>query len=147
MSPRVEPLVRIRCAGPEDDARCRAALAAAGYAPEASLTWLVVRDADPDAVNEALVAGGAHGRVVARERVGQLVGWLIDRQGDVAARARNVRSLVERALGDTGLDRRYAPKPDAALVAAAAALYERVVAESAPFVSWDDVVTAFCDPR
>src|SRR5215208_2382979 len=44
-SRRAEPVVRIRCGGPEDEARCRRALEARGLAPEASLTWLVVRDA------------------------------------------------------------------------------------------------------
>jgi hypothetical protein len=140
----VEPVVRLRCAGPEDEVRCRRILEAAGLRPEASLAWLVVRDADPDAVNEALVAGGARGRVAARERIGQLVGWLIDRQGDLAGRARNVRSLVERVIADAGLKERYAPRDDDALLAAAAELFERVLAEGAPFLPWGRFVAAFC---
>jgi hypothetical protein len=145
--PRVEPLVRVRCAGPGDEELCRRALEARDLAPEASLTWIVVRNAAPDEVNEALVAAGAHGRVVARERIGQLIGWLIDREGRLEGRARNVRSLVERVVGDAGLQGRYAAKGDEALLAAAAALHARIVAESAPFVPWDAFVDAFCDPR
>jgi hypothetical protein len=144
---RVEPVVRIRCAGPDDEARCRRALAAAGLAPEASLSWLVVRAAHPDQVNVLLVSAGAHGRVVVRERLGQLVGWLLDREGRLAGRERNVRSLVERVIADGGLSARYAPKDDPALLAAAAALYDRLVAETAPFVSWDEFVDAFCVAR
>jgi hypothetical protein len=145
--PRVEPIVRVRCAGPADEERCRRALEARGLAPEASLTWLVVRNAPPDEVNEVLVAAGAHGRVVARERIGQLVGWLIDREGRLEGRARNVRSLVERVVGDAGLQGRYVPKGEEALLAAAAALHARIVAETAPFISWDAFVDAFCDSR
>jgi hypothetical protein len=144
---RVEPVVRIRCAGPEDEARCRRALDAAGLAPQQSLSWLVVRDAHPDDVNEVVIAAGARGRVVVRERIGQLVGWLLDREGNLAGRERNVRSLVERILADGGLATRYAPRDDAALLAAAAALYARLVAEAAPFVSWDAFVDAFCVGR
>ena len=144
---RREPVVRIRTAGAEDEARCRALLEAAGLAPEAQLTWLAVRDASPDEVNDLLVAGGAHGRAVARERLGQLVGWLIDREGDVEGRARNVRSLVERTLADTGLASRWAPRGDDALLAAARALHARILAESAPFVSWEEFTAAFCAPR
>lgn len=142
---QIEPLVRVRCASPEDEARCRGLLGAAGYAPESSLTWVVVRDASPDDVNRLLVAGGALGRVVVREHIGKLIGWLIDRQGALDGRARNVKSLVERVLAAGGLAQRYAPKDDAALVGAARALYERLMAEGAPFVSWQEFVDLFCD--
>src|SRR5690349_2307261 len=111
----VEPVVRIRCASSDDEARCRRVLAAAGLQPENSLTWLVVRSADPDAVNELLVGGGAQGRVVVREQIGKLLGWLIDRQGELEGRARNVKALVERVIGDGGLTQRYLPKDDPAL--------------------------------
>jgi hypothetical protein len=146
MTRRTEPVVRIRPAGEGDEARCLRALEARSLAAEASLTWLVVRDASPDDVNDALVDGGAHGRVVVRERIGQLVGWLLDRQGALEGRARNVRSLVERTLSDGGLAARYAAKDDGALLAAATALYERLLAEGAPFVGWDAFVDAFCVP-
>lgn len=141
-----EPLVRIRCASPEDEARCRRLLEAAGHAPESSLTWLVVRCADPDGVNRLLVAGGAIGRVVVREQIGKLIGWLIDRQGELEGRSRNVKSLVERVLAGGGLAQRYAPKPEPALLAAARQLHERLMAEGAPFVSWGDFVALFCEP-
>ena len=143
---RREPLVRIRCPSPEDEARCRRLLEAAGLAPESSLTWLVVRDASPDEVNRLLVAGGALGRVVVREQIGKLIGWLIDRQGAIEGRSRNVKSLVERVLASGGLSQRHAPKPEPDLLAAARQLYERIVAEGAPFVAWDEFVGLFCDP-
>ena len=141
-----EPLVRIRCASPEDEARCRRLLEAAGHAPESSLTWLVVRDADPDEVNGLLVAGGAIGRVAVREQIGKLIGWVIDRQGALEGRSRNVKSLVERVLTGGGLAQRYAPKPDPALLAAARELHERIMAGGAPFVAWEDFVAMFCEP-
>jgi len=144
---RRESIVRIRVASPEDDARCRQSLSAAGFSAEASLTWLVVRDADPDEVNAALIAGGALGRVAAREAVAKLVGWLIDRQGALAGRERNVKALVERVLADSALAQRYAPRPDAALVPAAAALYEDLMARGAPFVPWDRFLELFCVER
>ncbi len=147
MPARKEPVVRVRCRSPDDEARCRRILAARDLTPENSLTWLVVRDADPDAVNEALVEGGALGRVAARERIGQLVGWLIDRQGDVDRRARNVRSLVERVLADAGLAQRYAPRDDGSLVASARALFEDLLASGAGFVSWDRFLELFCRDR
>ena len=142
-----EPLVRIRCPTPDDEAHCRRLLEAAAYAPESSLTWLVVRDAHPDEVNRLLVAGGAAGRVAVREQIGKLIGWLIDREGALEGRSRNVKSLVERVLAAGGLAQRYAPQPDAALVASAQRLYERLMAEGASFVSWDDFLALFCDPR
>lgn len=146
-SPRQEPVVRIRCPSPEDAARCRRILAAAGLAPEESLTWLVVRDAEPDAVNALLVAGGALGRTAVRQAIGKLVGWLIDRQGALEGRERNVKSLVERALADGGLAQRYAPRPDEALRAAAEALYRSLMAEGAPMLAWDRFVELFCVER
>lgn len=142
-----EPLVRIRCPTADDEAHCRRLLEAAAYAPESSLTWLVVRDAHPDEVNRLLVAGGATGRVAVREQIGKLIGWLIDRQGALEDRSRNVKSLVERVLAAGGLTQRYLPKADPALVASAQRLYERLMGEGAPFVSWDDFLSLFCDPR
>lgn len=142
---QIEPLVRVRCASPEDEARCRRLLGAAGYVPESSLTWVVVRDASPDDVNRLLVSGGALGRVAVREHIGKLIGWLIDRQGALDDRARNVKSLVERVLAAGGLAQRYAPKDDAALLGAARTLHERLMAEGAPFVSWEEFVALFCD--
>jgi hypothetical protein len=142
-----EPMVRIRCPSPEDAARCRAALAAAGLAPEESLTWLLVRDASPDAVNEILVAGGALGRAVAREQVGKLLGYLIDRQGDLEGRGPNLLQLVRRALLETGLADRYAPRDEAALLQAAAEIHRTLVATAGGFVSWDRFVRDLCVPR
>lgn len=141
--PAVESVVRIRCASPADAERCRAVLRDAGLAPEDSLTWLVVRGADPDAVNAALVEGGAHGRVVIRESIGKLVGWLLDRQGDLGGRERNVRSLVERVVSDAGLKDRYAPRDDATLLAQAAAIYEQLMANGAEMVTWREFVERF----
>jgi hypothetical protein len=143
---KAEPLVRIRCASPEDEARCRRILEAAGHAAEPSLTWLIVRDADPDEVNRILVAGGALGRVAVREQIGKLIGWIIDRQGELEGRSRNVKSLVERVLAGGGLAQRYAPKPEPALLAAARELEERIMAEGAPFLTWGDFVALFCEP-
>jgi len=141
--PRAEPLVRIRCP-PEDEARCVAALTRAGFAPERSLTWLVVRDASPDAVNDALAAGGAESRTAVRARIGQLVGWLIDRQGALQGRGVNVAALVSRVLEDGGLAARYRPRPEPALLASAAELYEHLMATGAGFVTWDRFVELFC---
>jgi hypothetical protein len=147
MAPPREPVVRMRCPSPEDEALCRRALQAAGFSPESSLTWLVVRDADPDEVNRVLAAAGALGRVVARERIGKLVGWLIDRQGKLDGRARNVKALVERTLGDAGLASRYSPRPDDELLASAGALYEQLMAEGASFLSWGRFLDLFCERR
>jgi hypothetical protein len=144
---RVEPLVRIRCASPEDEARCLRLLEAAGLVPEKVLTRLVVRGADPDEVNRLLVAGGALGRVVVREQVGKLIGWLIDRQGALEGRSRNVKSLVERVIGEGGLVERYAPNPEPALLGAARVLHERLMAEGAPHLAWADFIGLFCDER
>lgn len=147
MNERREPVVRIRCPA-EEEARCRAALASAGFDAERSLTWLVVRDADPDAVNEALAAGGAAPRVVVRERIGVLLGWLLDKQGRVEGRAVNVRALVGRVLDEGGLQDRYAPRADdAALLAAARELYGELMASGAALVRWGRFLELFCEPR
>ncbi len=137
-------MVRIRC-GPDEEARCRAALARAGFEVERSLTWLVVRDAPPDAVNEALAAGGADPRVAVRQRIGQLIGWLLDREGELDGRAVNVQALVRRVLEEGGLTGRYRPRPLDALLAGAAALYAELVETAAGFVSWDRFVELFCE--
>ncbi|WP_041448519.1 hypothetical protein [Anaeromyxobacter sp. Fw109-5] len=144
MTGKTEPVVRIRCEA-EDEARCRAALARAGLEAERSLTWLVVRDASPDAVNEALAAGGAEPRVAVRQRIGQLIGWLLDREGKLEGRAVNVQALVRRVLEDGGLTGRYRPKPLDALLGSAAVLYGELVESAAGFVSWDRFVALFCD--
>lgn len=124
----------------------RTALSRAGLEAERSLTWLVVRDADPDAVNEALAAGGADPRVAVRVRIGQLVGWLIDRQGQLEGRAANVQALVSRVLEEGGLAARHRPKPAAALLAGASALHEQLMATGAALVSWGRFLELFCDP-
>jgi hypothetical protein len=139
-------VVRIRCT-PEDEARCRAALARAGFEPERSLGWLVVRGAAPDAVNEALVAGGALPRVAVRDRIGKLVGWVLDHGGELERRAVNVRTLVARVLEDGGLPERYAPRDDGALVAGARALHEDLMATGAGFLAWERFLDLFCRDR
>ena len=141
-----EPLVRIRCPSPEEEGRARAVLEAAGWRPERSLTWLVVREADPDAVNQALVDGGAAARVAAREQLGKLLGWLLDRQGDLGGREVNVRNLCARVLSEAGLAGRHALKDEAALVEAARALTEQLLATGAGFVSWERFLFLFCRP-
>lgn len=146
MTDRIEPVVRIRCP-PEEEARCLAALGRAGFRGERSLTWIVVRDAPLDAVNEALAAGGAEVRVAARERLGQLVGWLLDRAGRLEGKAVNVEALVSRVLEDAGLTGRYRPRPAAELLAAAAAEHERLLASGAALLRWDDFVEKFCVAR
>ncbi len=143
--PRLEPVVRIRCP-PEREARCVAALARAGFTPERSLTWLVVRDASPDAVNDALAAGGAVPRTAVRVRIGQLVGWLLDRRGALEGRGANLTALVSRVVEEGGLASRYRPRPEPALLAAAGELYEHLLATGAGFVSWDRFVELFCQP-
>jgi hypothetical protein len=144
--PRKEPVVRIRCE-PEDEARCRAALARAGLEAERSLSWLVVRDASPDAVNDALVAGGAAPRAAVRARIGQLIGWLLDKEGRVASRGVNVAALVSRVIEEGGLAGRYRPRPEPELVRAAAALHERLMETGAGFLPWDRFVEEFCEER
>jgi len=144
--PRKEHAVRIRCE-PEEEARCRAALTRAGFEAERSLSWLVVRDASPDAVNEALVAGGALPRAVVRVRIGQLIGWLLDKQGKLEGRGVNVAALVSRVLEEGGLAARYRLRPEPELLRAAAALHEHLLATGAGFVSWDRFVEEFCLER
>lgn len=143
---RREPAVRIRCA-PEDEARCRDALGRAGLAAERSLTWLVVRDADPDAVNEALAAGGAHPRVAVRERIGRLVGWVLDHGPDLGGRGATLRTLVSRVLDDGGLAARYAPGEEAALLEGGRVLHEHLMATGAGLLPWDRFVDLFCVER
>ena len=135
-------MVRIRCT-PEDEGRVRQALAARGLLAERSLTWLVVRDADPDAVNASLVAGGAGPRVAVRERIGALLGWLLDHGGAAAGHEAALERLVRRVLDEGGLSARYAPRDAAALVAAAAAEHERLMASGAAFLSWPEFLQAF----
>jgi hypothetical protein len=141
--PRTEPVVRIRCP-PESEPGCVAALTRAGYAPERSLTWIVVRDASPDAVNDALAAGGAEPRTAVRVRIGQLVGWLLDRQGAIQGRGANLTALVSRVIEEGGLASRYRPRPEPALLSAAAEVYGHLMATGAGFVSWDRFVELFC---
>jgi hypothetical protein len=125
----------------------REALAAAGFAAERSLLFLVVRDADPDEVNAALAAGGAPARAVVRERVGALLGWLLDHQGRVAGREAQLERLVGRVLEDGGLAGRYAPRDPAALAAAAAQIHEHLLASGAALVPWARFVDLFLAPR
>lgn len=139
---RPEPTVRIR-SNPDDEARALAALARAGYAAERSLTWIVVRDADPDAVNEALAAGGATVRVAIREGIGRLVGWLLDREGKLDGRLPNVKTLARRVLEDGGLEERYALREDAALLPAAATVYEELMATGGGMITWDRFLELF----
>jgi len=141
-----EPVVRIRCASPEDEVRCRAILEGAGLAPEAQLTWLAVRDADPDQVNDLLVAGGAAGRVAAREQIGKLVGFVIDHGPALDARAGSVRATVGRVLTSAGLTGRWTPRPEAEMGAAAAALHEYLMETRGGFVSWERFTGLFCRP-
>lgn len=143
---RKEAVVRIRC-GPEEEARCRAALSRAGFDAERSLSWLVVRDASPDAVNEALAAGGAAPRVAVRVRIGQLIGWILDKEGKLENRGVNVRALVSRVIEDGGLGARYRPRPEPQLLRAAAALHEHLLATGAGFYSWERFVEDLCEEK
>jgi hypothetical protein len=143
---RLEPQVRIRCT-PEQEPRTRAALDSRGLAPERSLTCLVVRDASPDVVNEALAAGGAPTRAAVRERLGALLGWLLDHGGRVEGHEAVLERQVARVLADGGLGARYAPRGAAPLREAAAALHERLLATGAGFVPWEDFVEACCVER
>jgi hypothetical protein len=143
---RREPVVRIRCT-PEQEARTRAALGARGLAVERSLTWLVVRQASPDEVNEALAAGGAPTRAAVRERLGALLGWLLDHGGKVEGHEAALERQVARVLEEGGLAARYAPLDAARLGQAAAALHERLLATGAGFVPWEDFVEACCVER
>jgi hypothetical protein len=120
-------------------------LARAGFRAERSLTWLVVRDADPDLVNDALASGGALPRVAVRERIGQLVGWLIDREGRLEGRAANVEALVKKVIDEAGVAGALRPRPPEALLAAARDLHEHLMATGAGFVSWERFAGAFCE--
>jgi hypothetical protein len=141
-----EPVVRLRCPDAPDEERCRAILERSGLRLERQLTWLVVRDADPDRVNELLVAGGAIGRVAAREQVGKLLGFVLDHGGRLAGREASLRSNVARVIATSGLERRWTPRPDPELVVAAARLHEWLMASGAGFVSWERFLELFCRP-
>lgn len=138
--------MRIRCEL-EDEPRCRAALSRAGFEGARSLTWLVVRDASPDAVNEALAAGGAAGRAAVRVRIGQLLGWLLDKQGRLDGRGANLAALVSRVVEEGGLAARYRPRPEPALLEAGRVIYEQLMASGADFVPWDRFVELCCEER
>jgi hypothetical protein len=105
-----------------------------------------VRDADPDRVNELLVEGGALGRVAAREQIGKLVGFVIDHGPALEGRAGSLRSTVGRVLTSAGLTGRWTPRPEAEMPAAAAALYEHLMATRGGFVSWERFTGLFCRP-
>jgi hypothetical protein len=141
-----EPVVRIRCPAPGDEARCRALLERAGLAPEAQLTWLAVRDADPDRVNDLLVEGGALGRVVVREQIGKLVGFVLDHGPRLEGRAGSLRATVSRVLSSSGLSGRWVPRPEAEMAAAGAALHEYLMETRGGFVSWERFTGLFCAP-
>ena len=141
-----EPVVRIRSPSPEDEARCRALLEKAGLAPESQLTWLAVRDADPDRVNDLLVEGGAVGRVAAREQIGKLIGFVIDHGPGLEARAGSLRSNVARVLSTAGLGVRWAPRPEEEMGQAGAALHEYLMESGGGFVSWERFTGLFCRP-
>jgi hypothetical protein len=141
-----EPVVRIRCPAPQDEARCRALLEKAGLVPESQLTWLAVRDADPDRVNDVLVQGGAVGRVAAREQIGKLIGFVIDHGPALDARAGSLRATVVRVLGTAGLGARWAPRPEEEMGAAGAALHEHLMETRGGFVSWERFTGLFCRP-
>ena len=139
-----EPVVRIRCPSPEDEARCRSVLQKAGLVPETQLTWLAVRDADPDRVNDLLVEGGAAGRVAAREQVGKLIGFVIDHGPSLDARAGSLRATVTRILSTAGLTARWSPRPEEEMGGAGAALHEYLMETRGGFVSWERFTGLFC---
>ncbi len=139
-----EPIVRIRCPSPEDEVRCRTLLAKAGLVPESQLTWLAVRDADPDRVNDLLVAGGAVGRVAAREQIGKLIGFVIDHGPLLDARAGSLRATVVRVVGTAGLGARWTPRPEEEMGKAGAALHEYLMESRGGFVSWERFTALFC---
>ena len=139
-----EPVVRIRCPSPEDEARCRAVLQKAGLVPETQLTWLAVRDADPDRVNDLLVEGGAAGRVAAREQIGKLIGFVIDHGPLLDARAGSLRATVTRILSTAGLAARWSPRPEEEMGGAGAALHEYLMETRGGFVSWERFTGLFC---
>jgi hypothetical protein len=142
----LEPVVRVRSPSPEDRERCLAVLRGAGLEPGDSLGWLVVREASPDAVNDLLVAGGTLGRAVAREQVGRLLAYLLDHP-DLAGRGASLLQLVRRALSEAGLQARWAPRPEAELLAAGAALREHLLATGGAFVPWERFVADWCLAR
>jgi hypothetical protein len=139
-----EPLVRIRCPSPEDEARCRAVLGKAGLAPEAQLTWLAVRDEDPDRVNDLLVEGGALGRVVVREQIGKLIGFVIDHGPGLDDRAGSLLANVTRVLTSGGLSARWSPRPESEMGVAGSALHEYLMSTRGGFVSWGQFTGLFC---
>jgi hypothetical protein len=139
-----EPLVRIHSPSPEDEVRCRAVLEKAGLAPEAQLTWIAVRGEDPDRVNEILVEGGALGRVVVREQIGKLIGFVIDHGPALGGRAGSLRANVTRVLSAAGLSSRWAPRPEGEMGAAGAALHEFLMQTRGGFVSWERFTGLFC---
>jgi hypothetical protein len=139
-----EPVVRIRSPSPDDEARCRALLERAGLVPESQLTWLAVRDADPDQVNELLVLGGAVGRVAAREQIGKLIGFVIDHGPALDARASSLRATVARVVGTAGLGARWTPRPEEEMGASGAALHEYLMETRGGFVSWERFTGLFC---
>ena len=140
----LEPVVRIRCPSPEDDVRCRTLLGKAGLSPETQLTWLAVRDADPDRVNEILVDGGALGRVVVREQIGKLVGFVIDHGPRLDARVGSLRANVARVIQVAGLSGRWSPRPEEEMGPAGAVLHEHLMATRGGFVSWERFTGLFC---
>ncbi|MCX5731028.1 MAG: hypothetical protein NTY18_06680 [Deltaproteobacteria bacterium] len=139
-----EPLVRIRCPSPEDEVHCRALLEKAGLAPESQLTWIAVREQDPDRVNDLLVDGGALGRVVVREQIGKLVGFVIDHGPKLEDRAGSLRANVTRVLASAGLSARWSPRPEGEMAAAGAELHEYLMSTRGGFVSWELFTGLFC---
>src|SRR5512136_2677605 len=141
-----EHVVRVRCPSPEDEERSRVLLERDEMQTERQLTWLVVRDADPDRANEVLVAGGALARVAAREQVCKLVGFVLDHGGALSGREASLRNNVGRVLSAAGLERRWAVRPDVELVEGSRALHEFLMASGAGFVSWERFLGLFCRP-
>lgn len=139
-----EPLIRIHSPSPEDEVRCRALLEKAGLSPEAQLTWIAVRGEDPDRVNDLLVEGGALGRVVVREQIGKLIGFVIDHGPALDERAGSLRANVTRVLSTAGLSSRWSPRPEAEMGGAGAALHEYLMATRGGFVSWERFTGLFC---
>jgi hypothetical protein len=79
-----------------------------------------------------------------RERIGQLVGWLLDREGKLAGRGVNVETLVRRVIDEGGYGARYASRPIPELLASAAALHEDLMTSGAAMVGWPRFVALFC---
>jgi hypothetical protein len=82
-----------------------------------------------------------------RVRIGQLLGWLLDREGRLAGRGANLTALVSRVIEEGGLGARYRPRPEPALVAAAAETWEHLMDTGAAFLPWDRFVALFCEER